>query len=472
MSETEKSSPKSSPSLRDTLISIAAAVVKGIIESPAEREDAASGSFWQAVKLVHADDLQKWGSFKEYSEHNSITYAEYREGVKRIKALKKQVNKIIKTQERLEVLEKGDFEEYDTIEVDVPRSFFRKELEIPLPDPPYENTKMTCSIGEIKDGNLYVKGKWGMQQAIIFRSCPSGILHKEELDSIRQWLKELPQEDLDIVNEIKTSRFSYPVLFISHRWESIVHPDPEGHQYRKLSKLQNCFMIYDYSSFPQRITNESEKAALENILTNMNQLIKNVVILKSPTYIERGWCIYEYILASLTLSAVCDEIRDPDFVRLRNFRATRPTLPENVFRGHSIDSSIQNSIAAEILQSVNRILPRFSHSLFTVEEDRKIVTELLLSLLLAVLPPKKEYPSPYLGEWIDVPWTREELQDAFQKEIQWGSLYTSHSLNPYQLKVPDTLEEAMASNYSLDTAPPNTSMTWLERILGSGPTMG
>lgn len=436
-------------------------IAKALFGNPVPQDE----PFWHDVKLVHADDLQKWGTFKEYSEHQSITYADYLAGVKRINALKNRVAEITRTQEKLAQLETEDLEKYDIIEISVPRSLFWRELEIPLPEPPYEKTKMTCVSGEIKNWKLYIRGQWKTQIALISRSCPSYVLHQQEIASLQQRLKEFPQEDLDIVDEIKTSRYTQPVLFISHRWESVTHPDPERHQYRKLSALSNCFMIYDYSSFPQRLTDEGEKAALQRVLANMNRLIKNVVILKSPTYIERGWCIYEYILASLTLSTVCDEIRASDFVNLRNLAATRPTLPENLFRGNSVDSAIQNSIATETLKTMNRILPQFNQSQFTVKADRETVTELLLDKLMAILPSKKEYPSPYLGEWIDVPWTREELRNAFQKEIQVEGLNTlPSSLKPYQLKVPNTLEEAMANNYALDVAPPNNPMTFLERI--------
>jgi hypothetical protein len=446
---------------------LSSALFEAILSNQKEIEEPSPDSFWHAVKVIHADELQTWGSFKEYRDHNSMSYAEYWGGVNRIEGLKKRVAETLRAQDRLEELEKETLEEFDRVEVEVPPSWLGKQLKIPLPAPPYAKTEMTCNIGEITEGNLYVKGKWKKRKAVIVRSCPSNVLHKEELKSIRQRLKDLPPEEVNAVHEARTSRFNDPVLFVSHRWESLSHPDPDNAQYRKLAKLRGCFLIYDYSSFPQNATDETEKAALKQILANMNRLIKNVVVLESPSYMQRGWCLYEYILASLTLSTVCDEIKDPDFVKLRNFRATRPTIPENLIRGHSIDSSIQNGIAAEILNTVNRILPKFGRSFFSVQQDREIVTELLLDKLLAVLPQKKEYPSPYLGEWVDAPWTREELRGAFQTELQWKELYTAFKLNPYRLKVPDTLEAALANKFALDKAPPNTSMTWLERIAGT-----
>lgn len=363
----------------------------------------ASNPFLYAVKVIHVDDLKHWSSFKEYSEHASISFADYKIGAKKIKGLRDQVLWITKLQSQLQTLEKGDYEEYDQIK------------------------------------------------------------HKDEIDSIRQKLANITQEDQAKLDEIKTSRFAHPVLFISHRWEGVPHPDPEGSQYQKLSKLQNCFIIYDYSSFPQKITSEDMKDALEKILISMNKLIKNVVVLKSPNYLERGWCIYEYVLASLESTIVCDEVQDPDFVDLRNFRVIEPTQA-GTLKGHSVDSGIQNGISAGVLKAVNRILPKYTNSRFSVEADRDKVTDLLRSRLVEILPQKKEHSgSPYLSEWNNVPWTRKELENAFRDEVPLEHDFSTNNVKPYVLKVPDTLEEAIANGYSLDKAPPNTQLTFLER---------
>ena len=87
----------------------------------------------------------------------------------------------------------------------------------------------------------------------------------------------------------------------------------------------------------------------------MERLIEKVIVLKSTDYVERGWCLYEYIVASLKVTFVCDEVRDSDFVQLRQWSSMRAPASDSL-RGHSFESSIQNSIDENILDIVNRIL--------------------------------------------------------------------------------------------------------------------
>lgn len=62
------------------------------LERRNESADSSSDSMWAAVKLVHAEDLQQWDHFKEYREHSSISYADYRAGAERIRALKREIS--------------------------------------------------------------------------------------------------------------------------------------------------------------------------------------------------------------------------------------------------------------------------------------------------------------------------------------------------------------------------------------------
>ena len=70
-----------------------------------------------------------------------------------------------------------------------------------------------------------------------------------------------------------------------------------------------------------------EHDQLRQIISNMDSLVKNVIILGSPDYLTRGWCLYEYIVASLTNQTVCDEIHEPRFVTLRDWASTHPPVP-------------------------------------------------------------------------------------------------------------------------------------------------
>lgn len=429
-------------------------------------KDETPPGFWEAVKLIHADDLTAWTTFKAYEQHRAITYAEYREGRHQLQAWRRDVETLLAARKRLADLDVDTLEQYDIIDVAVPASLLRKQMEISLPEPPHHETTMSSDSGEVRDGKLIVHGTWRSRTAPVQRSCPARVLHAEEIATLRRQIAEMTPGDRKTLQRVDDSPFAHPVLFISHRWESVEHPDQEGRQLVKLQALRNCFVIYDYSSFPQDTVTEESKAALTVVLTHMNRLIERVVVLQSPEYVDRGWCIYEYILASLKMSIVCDEINDPVFVSLRNLMATEaPPVPgESVFRP-SMQSEIQNRINEDILKTVNYLLPRFQQSRFTVEADRGVVSELLLTQLLAVLPSRKEHVT-YSGEWTSKPWTREDLQQAFQQELSWEPLQVSHWFHAYQLRVPATIAAAVNTNYELDSAPPINAGTWLERLLG------
>jgi hypothetical protein len=218
--------------------------------------------------------------------------------------------------------------------------------------------------------------------------------------------------------------------------------------------LSDCFLIYDYASFPQGATAARDKEALREILSDMNELISNVVVLQAPDYLERGWCIYEYAVASMRASLVCDELSDPRFVTLRNLAATTPPRAPRM-RGHSIESGIQNAKSQRTLETINGILPLFNQSRFAVEQDRHIVRDLLVSELRRTLPAKKEYV-PYLGEWITNSWTEKELQTALTHGLTWEPDDTApKSFTPFVPKVPATLAEAVTNAYRLDEMPQN-----------------
>jgi hypothetical protein len=266
-----------------------------------------------------------------------------------------------------------------------------------------------------------------------------------------------PDKALARLAEARASRYLQPVLFISHRWDGTTHPDSEGRQLAKLQALEDCFLIYDYASFPQDTTSTKDDAALREILMDMNALISNVLVLAAPDFLERGWCIYEYTVASMRASIVCDELNDPSYVLLRNLAATEPPVSMTL-RGHSIESEIQNAKNQKTLETVNAILPLFNRSKFTVERDREIVRKLLVSELMRTLPSKMEYLS-YLGEWKTSSWTEEELYEAFTSELKWPPLQYSHLFKPFEPKVPSTVAEAVTNGYELDRMPPQTDWT-------------
>jgi hypothetical protein len=289
------------------------------------------------------------------------------------------------------------------------------------------------------------------RDAIAEMSRDELVKYKTEILAKHRYLQERSPEERAKLRDVEESWASHPVLFISHRWEALDHPDPHGRQLEKLRALTNCFLIYDYSSFPQ----DPSSDALRLIFEHMERLIDRVIILSSPDYVDRGWCLYEYIVASCRVSIVCDEVNDPDFVQLRCWSNTRAPISPS-FRGHSHESNIQNTISKGILETVNRIRPRFVDSRFTVDTDRQLVTRLLIETLIRILPARKEYPSPHLGEWVTKSWKAEDLSAAFAQHLDWDDMkkgwehLDTVDLDPNEPDVPSTIAAAVKRNYAIE----------------------
>ena len=81
---------------------------------------------------------------------------------------------------------------------------------------------------------------------------------------------------------------------------------------------------------------------------------------------------------------------------------------------------------------------------------------------MAALPPKKEYPSPYLGEWVSRRWTREELAKAFTEKLHWERLDTT-KIAPQELNVPSTIQQAVERRYAIERPPRLNLFSALER---------
>lgn len=169
------------------------------------------------------------------------------------------------------------------------------------------------------------------------------------------------------------------------------------------------------------------------------------------------------------MSIVCDEVNDPDFVKLRQWSSTKAPVSPSL-KGHSVESNIQNTINKGVIETVNRIRPKYVQSSFIVEADRAIVTGPLLDNLMDTLPNRTEYPSPYLGEWVGKNWKREELAAAFTEQITWEETKRNWeylgtvNMQPNKLGVPSTIREAVRRSYSIERPRRMSEMNGLIRV--------
>jgi hypothetical protein len=398
---------------------------------------------WDGVKLLHCDDIQHWKRFPRCQEAEGITYLEYRLGAKRLKKLRRSVRGLLKAQDRLQKIDTDEVVTYRTEWLPVPRSLFRKLVRIPLPQEALPGTDVQG--GTVVDGTLEVRAGWRKREVEVTYVGPSRVVHAEEIVRLAEQLASADEERLSILREVNTSRFAHPVLFISHRWETRDDPDPTGGQLERLKELRDCFFIYDYSSFPQLPRTAEEEVQFHQILQSMDELIRNVVILDGPGYLTRGWCVYEYLVASFKKTTVCDEVQDPAFVALRDWVSTH--TPFTLSFRDGFESQQQNYITKKILTCVNTVLTIYRDAEFQTGHDQQAVTGLLIEHLKKVLPRRKN-DMPYLGEWESTPWTDEEITAAFDGRLDipyLGELATAR----FRTQVPETVAAAAEQGYQI-----------------------
>jgi hypothetical protein len=405
-----------------------------------------------AVKLLHSAQLNDIERFPRYQDHQGISYGAYLAGHEKLRSLRQEHKSALDTVERLADLDVDTLEDYQSVTVKVPRSPWRRTMRLPLPNPQHRDTVIEAQSGAVEDGALVIKSGWFERIVYVRFLAPKRNVHGPTIADLRSQLDALDDVTQRALAEIEESPFNDPVLFISHRWQSPDHPDPAGEQLRKLRTLRHCFLIYDYASFPQPPLLPEQAEDLALILSGMDDLIHKVIVLRSDDYVDRGWCLYEYLAGSLRGTIICDELRDPRFLKLANWAVSKPPPPFNPFHD-GYEAHLDNFIQESLLGSINEILPTFKASRFSIETDRKTVRALLITLLKNRLPNKRTH-DPYLGESQGVKWTNEELASAFDEPLRWEKLQTIGA-DPARLGIPHTLEDAAMQAYEVEIKNPS-----------------
>lgn len=414
------------------------------------------------VKLVHARDLARWKRFPAYEEHTGKTLAQQRSEVKARDDLGRKLWRLIEAKRIVDGADTPSV--YRTTIAGTPWPISlpgRRSVRISPPD--YPETTFEADIGRVEGGRLVLP--------LFIRECEVSVRYlaanqvavADQIASAQAQLSQAPEADLDELRTYLGMLEPDPVLFVSHRWETSTHPDPEGRQLEKLKALKDCYLIYDYTSFPQETATPEAQRALRQVLDAMDGFIDNVLVVSASDYMNRGWCLYEYIAGSLMHRIVCDEVKDPALVRLRNIVATEPN-PPGIGSTHR---EARNAKDEFVLEAINAILPVFGNGGFTVSADRAIVQNLLIQRLRRTLPRKNEY-MPYVGEWKTTEWTEEELAAAFKSELKWEALQYDPTIPIFEPMVPDTVAGAVAAGFSIQQQPKNFGRYGLDRLDFSG----
>lgn len=188
----------------------------------------------------------------KYQEHSALSYFDQSEQAHRVAALKAEFSSVVEIWHRMKELDRSDMVAYSRFAVDVPGSLLGAKKSIALPRKKYANTVVSVGDRVVERGVLLVDAGWRTRSIHVTYSSPSRDCYASELRSLRERLEQITPAERRALQEIVESRFAHPVLFISHRWESVERPDPHAAQLARLRELKKCFIIYDYSSFRSR----------------------------------------------------------------------------------------------------------------------------------------------------------------------------------------------------------------------------
>ena len=414
------------------------------------------------VKLVHTRDLAKWERLPAYEQHTGKTLAEHRAEVKAREDLESQTWGLREARRLVEGADAPKVYQTATVHSPWPISLpGRRSVRLPVPK--YLETSFEPEFGGVEEELLVLPLFTRSREIEVSYLISDRVAHHGRIAQAEAELAKASEAELKRLRSYIVTPAPDPVLFISHRWMSESHPDPDGHQLEKLNALKDCYVIYDYSSFPQSKASPEARQVLAQVLNAMNSFIDNVVVLSDRDYMSRGWCLYEYIFGSLTHQITCDEVRHPALVRLRNLVASNPD-PSGI---GSTYREMRNGKSQLVLEAVDAVLPLFRNGRFTLPADRMIVKNLLIKKLRGTLPSKQEYVQ-YVGEWKSMPWTEEELVAAFESKLEWEPLQGDTNFRIFEPTVPDTIAGAVATGYTIQQQPKRFGRYGLDALDFSG----
>jgi hypothetical protein len=218
------------------------------------------------IKIMHARDLKTWTRFPVYREHDGQTLGEYlalreaakasiwklRHSVRAQRRLVRAQGRLVRAQDRLAELDIEAPIQYAQHEITLPRSVRSGLIVIALLQPDHPESTIICDDGEVLGHVLRVRRCWRRRTVMARYSCPSRVLNAKQIASLKDTVSGADDEGradnearerladapaLKRLAEAQANRYLHPLLFISHRWDGMDHPDPEGRQLVKLQAL-------------------------------------------------------------------------------------------------------------------------------------------------------------------------------------------------------------------------------------------
>ena len=93
--------------------------------------------------------------------------------------------------------------------------------------------------------------------------------------------------------------------FVSHRWETLDAPDPQGEQFKILKRVStqmpDALFWYDYACMPQKPHSPIDAELFAQSLKHLNNLVfaTRFFAIVSDYYVNRAWCYYEWLVSYL-----------------------------------------------------------------------------------------------------------------------------------------------------------------------------
>lgn len=159
---------------------------------------------------------------------------------------------------------------------------------------------------------------------------------------LREYRQLSPHEYVDWGPEREASPPG-SLFYVSHRWITSEHPDPEGVQLEELKRrlealtghvgsLEDALVFYDYCSIPQRPRTDAEEVVFHRDLEALRHISgksEKVIVLSEgyEDYRNRTWCFFELLIAEGNLHLFEDQGAIKEDIR---FRASLLPRPEDI----------------------------------------------------------------------------------------------------------------------------------------------
>jgi hypothetical protein len=196
------------------------------------------------------------------------------------------------------------------------------------------------------------------------------------------------------VPEKYLTRDSRDYYFISHRWLSLEHPDPNRTQFALVSGylqnlkeevLQTWGFWYDYSCIPQRDVSGQRSAEEERqfqaalkVMHLLPMLSATIMIYDTP-YLNRAWCFMEWLCATRISPVLAEDVVVPLFnhIKFRHLALLVLFLmkDDNFRAGFMRADDIAEQQAIAHLNSL--ILKSLASCVSTIEGDKPLIVSMM-----------------------------------------------------------------------------------------------